>query len=275
MRTLRADTIREEWSTPDTHAKLRIITERLRQQPNFGGQIINAATVAQTSAGLQIFCENHLGRDGRHKTRQMKLPAHIFRDFRADGPLAHALIVCFQHKVAGSWEAFGFESSANVEQLLSMVSNIEFDLRSKGLVKVPSVYLSEELSPADAASASKELSAKGVKLVNSSDLAIYTVVPDPAGTSKDDYKVENCVREVGSRVGIGDAAVCRVHWWYYPDSCTSRIFFSTLFVCSDLTYWVVQTKSGYHSASCRDHCRDRCTQRRKLGGHVGPYRSGG
>ena len=219
-RTLTAEKLAQPWSNPEIHKKLAPIVAHLRTQPNFGGQVITAKSLAEITAGLLMFSEQQLGCDGPARGKLAKLPASLFADFSKDGALSEILCACIQHKIAGAWPELDFKSEPLAGELLDMLVSIESGLQEKGLLKRPVCYISTALSAADAAAAAKTLTAKGALVVDSPEAATHTIGPDPAGTLAADTAGSNALREIERAQATTEGkAMCRVHWWYYPDSC--------------------------------------------------------
>ena len=64
--------------------------------------------------------------------------------------------------------------------------------------------------------------AKGARVVTSPEGATHTIGPDPAGTLAVETADTNALRELERKQEASEGkTMCRVHWWYYPDSCTS------------------------------------------------------
>jgi hypothetical protein len=218
------------WALPAAKAALQPIAEHLRREPNLGGERITMDILASTAAGLQAFCEKKFGRLGPHKEQQVKLPARVFEDFSPDGPLSRALFICFQHKIAAAWTRFGFDSSEKVSELVSMVGEIETHLLEAQFISRPVCHLSTEFSDADASYLGRVLAQKGAHLTDSAVEANYIVVPDPDGLQiRDTLVAKQFIREVERQRDDGvHEARCRIHWWYFPDSCAYGLPFVLL-----------------------------------------------
>ena len=221
-RTLPAEKLARPWGTPAVQEKLAPIVAYLQAQPNFGSQTITARYLAEVTADLLVFCEQELGCSGQSKSKMAKLPASLFADFSKDGALSQILCACLQHKIAGAWPKLDFKSESMKGELLRLVAKIENNLKETGLLSRPVCYISDALPPDAAAAAAKTLEAKGARVVTSPEGATHTIGPDPAGTLAVETADTNALRELERKQEASEGkTMCRVHWWYYPDSCTS------------------------------------------------------
>ncbi|EFN54822.1 hypothetical protein CHLNCDRAFT_134832 [Chlorella variabilis] len=202
----------------DNLKQLEPLVQRLNERSS--GPKFDRKGLAQLLAGLQQFMEDALGVNALYK-QFMRLPAHLLRDYSADGPLSIIAAACADFMTAKNmkridWQAPNLRNQARgcctpCTLYVELFGRIRAELLRSGYVRTPHVYV----HPSCGAAVPKlqELARNLKAEVSQSEGGSTTHVLYPSGEGSDPDDGQRYARTLEVKGGSA-----RLHWLFMPDS---------------------------------------------------------
>uniref|UniRef100_A0A915JD80 SWI/SNF complex subunit SMARCC2 n=1 Tax=Romanomermis culicivorax TaxID=13658 RepID=A0A915JD80_ROMCU len=197
------------FETPETLSLLDSIKSWLTK--NHKKTVANEALSAKALSGIitQLirYQEETFGKRNNNPALT-KLPSKCFHDFEADGGLCQILSAVFKFKSEQGWRRLDFSTPSRNDRHLDMFCNIEKELQSCGLYKIPHVFIRREVDRVLATNMREIIKRHQGVVVEDEEEATHVVFGLPQKEGKEEIVRPVLKRETG----------CMLHWLYTPDS---------------------------------------------------------
>ena len=189
--------------------RLDPLVERLNA--SLSGFRYDRKSLANLIGGLQQFLETAFGLKAVQQKPFPKLPAKLFLDLSADGPVAISARLCAGFMKDKGLKRLDWTKTEFRRELVDVVSRVRQELIRAGYIQQPRVMILP--SCPQEAKLRHAISKMGGQIVPQSEASAATHILHPFPPTGNPDDGQEYLRTLELRGGMA-----RVHWWYLPDS---------------------------------------------------------